>query len=260
MAGHLALEIIPPLAWLWTAYLAVASQMLRTERRARETVRRSFERYVAPSLVEEIVRDRDATLPMGQRRHISVLFADVRNFTSMSERLDPWQVTGLLNLFFDRSSAIIFHCGGIVDKYMGDCVMALFGVLPGEDDHARRAVAAALEIQREAEIMADEWQFGGAPGPLEVAIGINTGEAVVGEVGSHRHTQYTAIGDTVNIAFRLQELCPDYSAKTLISQATHDYISEFVESESVGEIEVRGRGEKVQVFHVIAPRKWRGPS
>jgi len=260
VAHRVCLEIVPPLAWLATAYAAVAFQMLRTERQARELVRRSFERYVAPTVVEEIVKKREPSLPMGQRRYISVLFADIRKFTATAERLDPWRVTGLLNLFFDRTSAIIFHYGGIVDKYMGDCVMALFGLLAGQDDHARRAVAAALEIQREADIMADEWRFGGALEDLQVAIGINTGEAVVGEVGSHRHTQYTAIGDTVNIAFRLQELCPDRSAKILVSGTTQYQVSRYVDSEFVGEVEVRGRQEKAEAFRVLGPRAGVAPT
>jgi class 3 adenylate cyclase len=211
-------------------------------------------------VVEEIVKKREPSLPVGQRRYISVLFADIRKFTATAERLDPWRVTGLLNLFFDRTSAIIFHYGGIVDKYMGDCVMALFGLLAGQDDHARRAVAAALEIQREADIMADEWRFGGALEDLQVAIGINTGEAVVGEVGSHRHTQYTAIGDTVNIAFRLQELCPDRSAKILVSGTTQYQVSRYVDSEFVGEVEVRGRQEKAEAFRVLGPRAGVAPT
>jgi len=229
--------------------------MLRVERRTREIVRRSFERYVAPTVVEEIVRKKEPSLPMGQRRDITVLFADIRNFTATAERLDPWQVTYLLNLFFDRTSAIIFHYGGIVDKYIGDCVMALFGLLEGQADHARRAVVTALEIQKEAAIMAEEWVFGGALEPLQVAIGINTGVAIVGEVGSHRHTQYTAIGDTVNLAWRLQELCPTHSATVLISRYTHDEVSRLIESEPVGEVVVPGRGEKVELFRLLGPRR-----
>lgn len=255
VANRLCLEIVPPLAWLATGYAAVAFQMLRVERKTREVVRRSFQRYVAPAVVEQIVRKKESSLPMGERRDISVLFADIKQFTTTAERLDPWQVTSLLNLFFDRTSAIVFHYGGIVDKYVGDCVMALFGVLGKQDDHARRAVAAALEIQREAEVMADEWKFAGALRPLQVDIGINTGEAVVGEVGSHRHTQYTAIGDMVNLASRLEELCPSLSARILVSRATHDHVSQFVESESVGEVEVRGRGQKAEVFRILGPRK-----
>lgn len=255
VSTRLCLEVVPPLGWLGIAYVAAALQMLRAERKTREMVRRSFERYLAPTVVEEIVRKREVALPMGERRNISVLFADIRDFTATAEWLDPWQVTSLLNLFFDRAAAIVFHYGGVVDKYVGDCVMALFGILPGQDDHPRRAVACALELQREAETMADEWKFGGATQPLQVAVAINSGEAVVGEVGTRHHTQYTAIGDTVNLASRLEELCPSLSAKILVSQSTHEQVSRFVESEFVGEVEIRGRGQKVEVFRILGARK-----
>lgn len=215
-----------------------------SEKKRLESVRR----YLPPALVDQ-VRDLDAA-QQPQRRNITVLFADLRNFSTFSERLDPEKLIQIINGYFTEAVQAITQYEGLTDKFMGDAVMALFNTpLNPQERHAERAIRTALLIQaRMVAYHADSTQ----QRQLHFGIGIHTGEAVVGNVGSHLRKDYSAIGDAVNLAKRLQEnAAPD---QIIISQAVYDAVKGQVAVEALTPMQVKGRQalEQIYLLHGLA--------
>lgn len=215
--------------------------------RKEEAIRADLGRFLPAELVDKVVR-REHDMELGGRRlPISVLFADVVAFTPLTEELAPEDVVALLNELFSVLTEVVFRHGGTVDKFVGDAVMALFGAPEPRDDHARRALRAAEEMLVFLETMNPGWQerYGVT---VQLAIGINTGEAVVGNVGSDKRMEYTAIGDVVNVAARLEALARP--AQILITQATRDAAGEAFDYGDVGDHEIPGRSAPLRLFEV----------
>ncbi len=175
--------------------------------REKELIKDAFRRYVSPKVTSEIFKDPDRYhhALTGEKRTAAVLFADIRGFTPMTERLPAEEVVNLLNSYFTTVSKVIFQYSGTVDKFMGDCIMAIFGAPIVEEHHAASAVRASLAIQEAMRQLNIERSQQGKE-PIWVGIGINSGEVVVGNIGSQERLDYTAVGDVVNLAQRLQEL------------------------------------------------------
>ncbi len=212
----------------------------------RDQIRGAFERYVAPRVVERVLRDPEAMLRLGgERREISVVFADVRGFTAYTEQAEPEDAVALLNEYFRLAADVIFSREGMLDKYLGDAVMAVFNAPEDQDDHPLRAVDAALALQRA--ISERHAHTGG--NDLGLGIGVHLGEAVVGNVGTAQAMNYTAIGDAVNVARRLQEHARP--GQVLITASVYDRLQNAVEVEPVGEITIKGRQQPVDVFDVL---------
>lgn len=226
-----------------------AAELDRSEKRAREeaAIRADLGRYLPAEIVEAIVR-REQSMELGGRRvPITVLFADVVAFTPLSERLPPEQVVALLNELFTLLTEAVFRHGGTVDKLIGDCVMALWGAPTPHLDHARRAVLAAQDMVRFCESASADWKarFGVE---VRLAIGIHSGEAVVGNVGSRERMEYTAIGDVVNVAARLETLARPQ--QILVSRATADAVAGGFTVTPLGPREIPGRREPVELCEV----------
>ncbi|MFO0686269.1 MAG: adenylate/guanylate cyclase domain-containing protein [Sandaracinus sp.] len=226
-----------------------AEELDRSEKRAREeaAIRSDLGRYLPAEIVEKIVRREQSMELGGQRVPITVLFADVVAFTPLSERLPPEQVVSLLNELFTLLTEAVFRHGGTVDKLIGDCVMALWGAPSAHADHARRAVLAAQDMARFCESANAGWKerYGVE---VRLAIGIHTGEAVVGNVGSRERMEYTAIGDVVNVAARLETIARPQ--QILVSRATADAIAGDFEVTPLGARELAGRKEPVELCEV----------
>ena len=181
----------------------------------------------------------------GEERDISVLFVDIRAFTTFSEASDPARVVELLNDYFTVAGRAVEAHGGIVNKFTGDGLMALFGAPAAHDDHARRAVAAALDTLDGLDELA-RW----GPNRPRVGIGVHSGRAVVGTVGTDTRAEYTAIGDAVNLAARIEQLTKQFGADLLVSGATAAQLGDEVALDRVDEVAVRGRREPIEVFRV----------
>jgi adenylate cyclase len=197
---------------------------LRTEAERRE-VRQAFGRYLSPAVVEQLARHPESLRLGGETRELSVLFCDVRGFTTLSEQLDPEALTRLVNRFLTPMTGILLDHGGTIDKYMGDCIMAFWNAPLDDPDHARHAAAAALAMERELEVLNARLAAEAAPGspaapPLRIGIGINTGRACVGNFGSDQRFDYSAIGDEVNLASRLEGQSKTYGVTCVIGDAT----------------------------------------
>jgi len=226
-----------------------AAELERSESRIREeiAIRGDLGRYLPAELVEQIVQREQSMELGGQRRSITVLFADVVAFTPLSDRLPPEQVVTILNELFTLLTGAVFRHGGTVDKFVGDCVMALFGAPTAQDDHATRALLAAQDMLRFLESANAGWKdrYGVE---IELAIGVNSGVAVVGNVGSETRMEYTAIGDVVNVAARLEAIARPQ--QILVTQATSEAAGEHFERLPIGRREVLGRREPLQLFEV----------
>ena len=237
------------LALLGEAMSGAAADLQASEARIREelAIRNDLGRYLPGELVEKVVR-REQDMGLGGRRApITVLFADVVGFTPLTEHLPPEKVVTVLNELFTILTEIIFRHGGTVDKFIGDCVMALWGAPRAQVDHATRALLAAEDMMRWLEIGNAGWQqrFGIT---LQLAVGVNTGEAVVGNIGSETRMEYTAIGDVVNVAARLEGIARPM--QVLASETTRRAAGDRFEFVSLGARELSGRSEPVQLFEV----------
>ncbi len=207
-------------------------------------------RFFSPAVLTEIVREgRDAAVA-SSRRQITVLFSDLRGFTALSEKLPPEQVVDILTDYLTELTGVVFQHGGTVDKYIGDCIMALYNVPFDQQDHAAQAVRTAIEFQRRTRALSAKWEarFGIQ---LKNGVGINTGEAVVGTMGSRQRLEYTAIGDTVNLAARLESITKEVKSAIVISEATHRAVEGRFQTRDLGMVTVKGKEQAVRIFAVL---------
>jgi adenylate cyclase len=224
---------------------SVQRWLLAEKLKSEEMIRHRLERYHSPAVVQQLIEL--GALPDGrlppQESEISILFADVVGFTAISERLTPTQIAEMLNKLFEEMLQELFAYGGTLDKYIGDCIMAFFGAPELQPDHADRAVAAAtgMLIRLEQLNAKKFWEQ-----PLQLRIAINSGKAVVGDVGSSQRVEYTALGATINLASRMESVCPP--GECVVSQATYRLLSSNSAFHEMGEYRFKGIDRLVKVF------------
>ena len=214
-----------------------------------ERVRREMARFFSPELARQIAHDRKGLVIASKRRPITVLFSDIRNFTTISEGLPPEEVVELLREYFNTMVPIVLKHGGTLDKYVGDALMGLFGAPLAQDDHASRAVRAALEMVQQIPVLSPKWEARSGR-PLQIGVGINSGEAVVGVMGADSRREYSAIGDTVNLASRLEGVTKDFKTPIVVSHATVLALADGFQVRELSELKVKGRQEAVRVYAV----------
>ena len=219
--------------------------------REKDAIKRAFTRYVAREVVTEILKDPDKIVLTGERREVTVLFCDVRGFTSISERLSPEEVVSLLNAFYTLMIDTTFKHDGTLDKFLGDGVMAVFGAPIFHPDHSVRALRTALAMQAGIrELSAQRVAEGKAP--LKIGIGVNAGSAVAGNVGTEARMEYTVIGDSVNLAARLESYAK--AGQILISAATYALVKKAIDARPLGRMKVRGKEDELDVYEVLGVR------
>ncbi len=253
-SGHLP-ALMPGLIGLlvWTLVrLGFIYARASDARKQARTIRRAFQHYLAPEVVEALVADPDKLRLGGERREITAFFSDIKGFTTLSEQLEPSELVGVLNEVLGRMSDIIVSEGGIIDKYIGDAVVAMFGAPMEQPDHALRACRAALRCQVMLKELRTEWADRDLP-PISMRIGLNTGQALVGNMGSANRYDYTMLGDTVNLAARLEALNGAYSTAVMCGEGTALQLPE-ADSPPTRELDlVRPKGKKigVRIFEVV---------
>jgi adenylate cyclase len=213
----------------------------------RHLLRDTLSRYVSPEMAQEILKNPELLKLGGERLEVTVLFADIRGFTSLSERLAPEKVVELLNTFFTEMVDLIFEYQGTLDKFLGDALMAEFGVPVAIPQAPARAVECALAMRRRLQ----EMQAQGRTAIEGMRIGINTGEAIVGNIGSDKRMDFTVIGDVVNVAARLQEYAKELEAEILISDATFRKVEGKFNLVSCPPAVLRGRRESTGIYQVL---------
>lgn len=245
------LDLAAPLLAGGLAFAMTMAASYMTEGREKRRVREMFSRYVSPDYVRQLADDFESLRLGGERVPVTVLFSDIRGFTSLSERLPAETVVGMLNDYLERMAEVIFRHGGTLDKFIGDAVMAFWGAPVAVEDHAHRAAAAAVDMIDELEALNRRWAEEGAAAEFAIGIGINTGEAVVGNIGSLSHKlDYTAIGDTVNLASRLEGLSKEYGTTIIISESTLAEIGEEFETAVLDDVQVKGKEQSVRIHEL----------
>ncbi len=245
------LELFYPTVEIVGVYLGITMQRFLAEEQERLRIRKAFESYVAPAVVQTMLKHPEALRLGGERRVITMLFTDIRGFTTMSENLDPEALVKLLHDFLNPMSNIIINQKGTIDKYMGDAIMALFGAPLEQPDHSSLACRAALQMEATLAELNREWAKQGRS-TLKIGVGINTGPVAVGNMGSDRLFDYTAIGDNVNLASRLEGLNKYYGTNILISEATAQSLSNGFILRDVDRVRVKGKAQAAGIFEVVA--------
>ena len=212
-------------------------------------MKRLFGQYVSKDVYEQLVDNPDLARLGGQRREMTVLFSDIRGFTTVSEKGQPEEIVATLNEYFTRMVEIVFEHKGTLDKFVGDMVMALFGAPLDDPRHAEHAVDAALKMISELNALNRKWTSEGRP-PLDIGIGISTGSMIAGNIGSEAIMSYTVIGDAVNLGARLESLNKEYGTRIIISEATRDALPGRYVLRPLGDVVVKGKTRPVAIFEV----------
>ncbi|HLD49555.1 MAG TPA: adenylate/guanylate cyclase domain-containing protein, partial [archaeon] len=234
------LNVLNALAMLFLAYIANVAVFYSTEKKQKKHITNIFGKYVSKEVVDEILKMEKIELK-GEKKEITILFSDIRGFTSLSEKLKPEQIVELLNTYLTAMTDIILEKKGVVDKYIGDAIMAFWGAPIEEKSHAALACEAALAMKKKLDEMKLE---------IKIGIGINTGEAVVGNMGSAKRINYTVIGDSVNIASRFEGLNKEYGTTIIIGEETAKQAKGFAFRE-LDLIKVKGKEKPVRIYELL---------
>lgn len=231
-------------------YMGITIFKYFTEERKKKELKKTFSRYVSPAIVDELLKDPSNLKLGGRRQHMTVMFSDVRGFTTISEQLPPEELSDLLNRYLSPMTDIVFHHKGTLDKYMGDAIMAFFGAPITYPDHARLAVRCALESLVKLRELQALFASEGLP-PIDIGIGINTGSMSVGNMGSNIVQSYTVMGDSVNLASRLEGINKEYGTRIIISEFTQAEVKDHFVTREVDRVRVKGKLEPIRIFEVI---------
>jgi len=248
------LHMVAPTAAMFLAALGVVTERSLTEEREKNRMHGLLQRYVSPQVAAYLVAHPERMGLGGESVTATVLFSDIRGFTSMSEKLSPTEVLTRLNEYLQAMTDVVFKHDGAVDKYIGDAIMAHYGTLLIQPDHARRAVATAIDMQTALLELQASWQAQGLP-LIDIGIGINTGDMVVGNMGSVQRTDFSVIGDTVNLASRVESLNKEMGSRILITRSTYEAVKDEVEVRGPLTAAVKGKEEAAEVYEVYG---WKG--
>ncbi|WP_420474419.1 CHASE2 domain-containing protein [Noviherbaspirillum sp. ST9] len=239
--------VFAPLAGIFVTWLGSGAAAFLEERRKRAEVRRAFGHYVSPAVIEQMLAQPERLRLGGERREVTLLFSDLAGFTSISEKLDPEEVAEIMNFYLTEMGAIVIGQNGTLDKFIGDAVMAFWNAPLDDPDHALHACEAALKMQQAMRAVNDALRRKGMA-ELSMRIGVHTGMAVVGNMGSTERFDYTAIGDSVNLAARLEGANKVYGTGILVSGATADALRGRLPLRHMDRVRLKGKSEAVEVY------------
>jgi len=242
--------MVGPLAAGVVAFTGSTLTRYATEGREKRKYRKTLLKYISPQLVETIMQDFNWAGLRAEKRNLTVLFSDIRGFTSISEKLPPEAVVATLNEHLNMMVSVIFKHHGTLDKFVGDCVMAFWGAPLAQANHAELAARAALDMIEGLEKLNRKWQSEGRP-TLQIGVGINTGEMLFGNIGSEQRMDFTVIGDSVNLGSRLESATKELHATIVISDATYQQIRDKAQVRPLGEISVKGKAQKIVVYELL---------
>jgi adenylate cyclase len=244
-------NLVYPASALFFGYTSqTAYRFFMEERRARD-IRKMFSSYVSKRIVDELIRDPSKAKLGGDRKEITVLFSDIRGFTSFSEKLQPEDVVSLLNEYLGAMTEIVFEYEGTLDKFVGDAIVALWGAPIGQPDHAERACRCALAMIVRLKELQAKWAAEGKH-VIDIGIGINTGDMVVGNIGAPgKKMDYTVIGDNVNLGARLESLTRQYNNHIIISEYTYGKVMNIVKVNELGSVTVKGKQQPVVIYDLV---------
>lgn len=243
------INMTQPLVAVALALFAGTAYRYFIEERQKRTVKKLFGRYVSKDVYHQLLANPDMAKLGGGRREMSVLFSDIRGFTTITEKGEPEALVGQLNEYFEKMVDIVFQHRGTVDKFVGDMVMALFGAPLDDPDHATNAVRTAKHMVEELGRLNAKWASEGKT-QLDIGIGVNTGDMIAGNIGSSSIMSYTVIGDNVNLGSRLESLNKEYRTRIIISDATRTRLTDQTGIRPLGDVVVKGKSRPVAIFEV----------
>lgn len=248
-------NLVYPGSALFFGYTTQTAYRFFTEERRARDIRRMFSSYVSKRIVDELIKDPSKAKLGGDRKEITVLFSDIRGFTSFSEKHQPEEVVSLLNEYLGAMTEIVFEHEGTLDKFVGDAIMALWGAPVGQPDHAERAVKCALAMIGRLKKLQAKWAAEGKY-VIDIGIGVNTGEMVVGNMGAEgKKMDYTVIGDNVNLGARLEGLTRQYNNHIIISEFTYEKVKDIVSVNQLGSVTVKGKQKPVMIYDVVGVKE-----
>ena len=247
---HFAVPVVAPCLALIVSYgSSGAARYVTTGRELRRT-RGVLDRYVAPQLVSYVMSNLDSFRLNGDKRELTILISDVRNFTTMTEQSEPMELISLLDDYLAAMTDIIFKHNGIVDKFIGDGILAYWGAFTPGENHAEEAAQAALEMIEKVKQLNEQWAMQGK-GPIAIGIGINTGSVIFGNIGRGKKIEFTVIGDAVNLAARLEGLNKEFHTSIVISETTRRMLGEAAAARSLGGVKVKGKTVETLVYELV---------
>ncbi len=245
----ICLKVIYPMAVIMIGYLSIVVFKFATEEKEKKWIKNVFQRYVSSQVVDEMLSDADKLSLGGSKKKLTIFFADIRGFTSMSEKMKPEDVVTVLNRIFTIFTEILFKYEGTLDKFMGDCVMAIWGAPIELRNPEELALRTALEMQEKMKGIQEELIKEGRH-PVGFGIGINTGEVIVGNMGSLQHMDYTVIGDEVNLTSRI-EGCAE-RGQTLITESVYEKMKDMIKVNKLEPVKVKGKVKPIPVYEVLS--------
>jgi len=246
------LNLVQPLSGGVLALFFGTAYRYFVEGAEKRKVSKLFGRYVSKDVYAHLMSDPERAELGGARREMSVLFSDIRGFTSVTERGNPEELVAQLNEYFTRMVTVVFRHTGTVDKFVGDMVMALFGAPLDDAEHADHAVAAAVDMVRELGELNRGWAAKGMA-QLDIGVGVNSGDMIAGNIGSASIMSYTVIGDNVNLGSRLESLNKEYKTRIIISDATRARLKTEYDMRPLGDVVVKGKSKAVAIFEIKVP-------
>ena len=247
---NFGVNVVTPLIIQLVTMIFAYSYNFIMEGKNKEKIKNVMGRYISQDVMKNIVKNIDDVKLGGKRANVTVLFADIRGFTSMSEKMSAEEVSVILNEYFTEIEPIISKYNGTINKFIGDAVMAIFGDPIPDLNHPLNAVKCANAMLKKVEMLQDKWILEGKP-KIEIGIGINTGDAFVGNIGSEKRLEYTVIGDTVNLASRIESYNKVYRTNFLISSSTYSSVSSIADVIKISEVQIRGKAKKMDIYEVL---------
>ena len=244
------MNILFPLLSILLVYIALIVIYYLTEERSRKWITSVFGKYVSPVVIDNLIKNPDKLNLGGEKRNITIFFSDIRGFTTISEKLEPEELVHLLNEYLTEMTSIITKDEGLVDKFMGDAIMAFWGAPLDQPKHAEMACSSSLEMIEKLKELQKKWKKEKTPS-FDIGIGLNSGDAIVGNMGSSNRFDYTAIGDNVNLASRLEGLNNLNGTNIIISDNTYKKIKGKFETRKLDAVKVKGKEKQILIYELI---------
>ena len=244
------ISILTPITMVIITMIFAYSYKYILEDKNKEKIKSAMGKYISEDIMKNVVKNIDELKLGGKKANVTVLFADIRGFTSMSEKLTADEVSVILNEYFTEIEPIVTQNNGVINKFIGDAVMAIFGEPIQDENHPKNAVRCACQMLEKVKELQTKWLDEGKP-KIEIGIGINTGEAFVGNIGSEKRMEYTVIGDMVNLASRIEGNNKIYKTNLLISSSTYAYVKSIVDVVKISNVKIRGKEKELDLYEVI---------
>ncbi len=253
--SNIWLNVIYPVLTMFIIYLGITVYRYITEEREKKKIRGAFQYYLTASVINEMLKNPSKLKLGGDKKDLTVLFSDIRGFTTVAESMKtPEELVHLLNEYLTAMTNVVFKYDGLLDKYMGDAIMAVFGAPLDQPDHPLRACKTALDMMAELKILQKKWAGEGRP-VLNIGIGINSGDMVVGNMGSEMRFDYTVMGDSVNLGSRLEGINKEYGTNIVISEFTYSAVKEVLFCRELDSVKVKGKNLPVKIYELLGNKK-----